>query len=295
MNESQRSLECPPRSPTFRRGPPGGWHPTGTYAALTVLALASTLWTKLAPAAAFLTLVGFLALPPLASRARRIALTTLAVAALASSAGFFRFALQEAIPGVIAGGREAAKKHALAFARSLVAAQDHLRRSAPLDHDADGVGSAASLLELTGLASLRNGRALQTPPVYVTPDSVRSTPDGTVIQVAGYLYRVCLPTPDGGYTGQSPPGEVDEERAERDYLIYAWPRREGTGIPQGVLFLDAYEAILEYQAPAGGARYHGEAAGPTCESALNNPDWKPWKDKTRRARLPGDTTAARSP
>lgn len=276
----------PPRRPGF--GPPGGWHPTATYAGLLLLALASMHWTKLAPAACFLTLVGFLALPPLKGGARRVALTSLGVAALTASVGFFRFALEEAIPGVIAGGRDAAKKHALAFARTLVTAQDHLRRAAVLDHDADGIGSAASLLELTGLAPLRNGGSLTTPPVYVTANSLRSTPHGAAVRVSGYLYRICLPTPDGGYTAQSPPPAVDEERAERDYLIYAWPAQEGSGSPQGVLFLDAYETILEYQAPEGGARFHGAMAGPSCDSALDNPDWKPWKDKTPRERLPGD-------
>jgi hypothetical protein len=256
--------------------------------ALLVLATASLLWTKLAPAAGFLTLVAWLALPKLETRARRLAYLALSAATLLSMVGFTRFVLSEAIPGVIAGGQAAATKQALAFARSVITAQDHVRQTAALDHDGDGVGSAVGLPALAGLRPLRNGSWLKPSPLYLRKDQIVDSPEGPLVRNGAYLYKLCLPTRAGKFVANPQPEDVDDEAAEKRYLLYAWPSVFGAGGPKQALFLDEHEAILVLDPDEEGrARYHGISNSPPCDTALEGSDWNPWKDKQPRTTLPG--------
>src|SRR5690606_6691097 len=75
-------------------------NPTVRVVALLLLCVASLTWTKLSPAAGFLVLLVWLAMPKIADIKRRRALNAgLIAATLMSAAGFVRFVLDEAIPG----------------------------------------------------------------------------------------------------------------------------------------------------------------------------------------------------
>ncbi len=255
---------------------------------LLLLAAASVIWTKLAPAAGFLTLVAGLALPKLESKARRLAHAGIGLAAVLSTWGFFRFVIDEAIPGVIAGGQAAATKHGLAFARSLITAQDHVRRTAAHDPDGDGIGSALNLLELAGLRPLPDGSTLSPSPLFLRGDQLVSSPEGAMVRDGAYLYKLCLPLKDGSFATNPEASMIDAESAERRFLLYAWPSVFGAGGPKQCLFLDEHETILVLEADAEGrARYHGVANSPPCNAALTSPDWTPWKEKKPKAALPG--------
>lgn len=258
-------------------------------AALLLLAAISVWETRLAVVTAFLCLVAFLSLPPLHGGQKARAVAALAISGALATLGFFRFVLEEAIPGVVAGGRAAAEKHAVAYLRTIVAAQDHMRRQGYIDPDADGVGSAASLGELTGRTPLRSGPTLTPAPLPV-PDEQWS--ENAFVANGAYFYRVCLPQAEGFADASDPAVAVDDERAEREYLIYAWPKTFGSGSPTDIYVSDAYERIElldQANAPAELTdRYFGPNAPPPCDLLSQTSFWKAWKSKQPRASLPGD-------
>ena len=271
---------------------------------LLLLAAAGVWEPRLAIVAVFLCLAVFLSLPPLQGAPKARALGVLGLAAVLSTVGFFRFVVEEAIPGVIAGGRAAAEKHAVAFLRTIVAAQDHMRRSPHIDPDRDGVGSAASLAELSGRAALRSGSVPPTAPLYVTDE--QWIPGRAFVSNGAYLYRVCLPTSDGfidpgeqALPLAEAPMKIDEERAEREYLVYAWPKTFSAGSPSDLYVSDAYERIqlLDQAASSDTAtltdRYYGENAPPPCDLLAQTRHWKAWKGKEPRRSLPGDIPSER--
>lgn len=260
---------------------------------LLVLAAAGVWETRLSFVAVFLTLVA------LVSRAvgttpsdQRVRVWLLIVAALVlSTIGFFRFVMTEAIPGVIAGGRAAAEKHAVAYLRTIVSAQDYMRRGAHIDPDRDHVGSAASLAELAGRRPLRSGTPIPQNPLYITAEQWFER--SGVVGSGAYLYRVCLPATNGGWFDpamEDPSRRVDEERAEREYLVYGWPKTWTPGSPTAVYVSDAYEAIRvldEPQTAEQTTRYAGENSPPGCDLASTDQRFRTWNNKAPRALLPG--------
>lgn len=250
---------------------------------------ASVLWTKLSPAAGFLTLVVWLSTPATRSAAeRRLRVLALASCVVLASIGFVRFVLSEAIPGVIAGGKAAATKQAVSFARIIVTAQDHLRERAAVDPDGDGIGSAVGLAALAGLQPARDGQWVKPAPLYLRDDQLLSTSDGPAVDNGAYLYKICLPVEGGGFSANPAGARVDDERAERNYRIYAWPRSFGPGGPLETIYVDEHETILITGPDAQGRpRFHGHVQTPPCDSAIVE-GWLRWKDKQPRAALPGD-------
>ena len=257
--------------------------------ALLVLGGASVVYTKLALAVGFLTFLAALVLPPRAASRRRWVVVLLAGAAIGSTIGFFRFIVLEATPGIVQGGRARTLQHAVSRLREILVAEDAMRKYAHVDPDGDGIGSAAFLGELTGATPLRGRRSLD-PPIlsprhYVT---LEETPLGPAALVGGYYFMICLPTPAGGLTAR--PGDaVDEERAERRFVAYAWPGAATAG-PHEALFIDEHERILIYEnVEAGAPRFAGQFFPPPCDAALAEPErWKPWRGKQPRSELPGD-------
>jgi hypothetical protein len=255
---------------------------------LALAALASIVYTKLSLPVGFLTFLGFLSLPPKAPEQRRLVQLLLAMAAVASTAGFARFIVLEAAPGMIQGGRNRTEQHAVSRLREIMVAEDALRKTAVVDPDGDRVGSAALLSELTGAAGVRGADRLE-PPI-LSPRHYRTldeTPLGPAALIAGYYFIVCLPAPAGGWTAR--PGEaVDEERAERRFLAYAWPA--ATGGPNAAFFIDEHETILTSDnLEAGAPRFAGQFFPPRCDSALAEPGaWSAWRGKKPRQELPGD-------
>jgi hypothetical protein len=260
---------------------------------LTTLCALSIHFTKLAPAAAFLIWIVALSLPatPTSNRAtRRGRWAVLSLCSVLAAVGFMRFVLNEAIPGVIAGGQAAATKHAMAFLRGVVVAQDFARKNALLDTDRDGIGSALELTALAGLTPLRDGRSLAATPLSVPASKLRQSPLGTLVEDSGYLFHVCLPAVGGGWVDALRGDAVDDEAAERSYLVYAWPVSDSPGSPRQSIYADALERILvhgpaEDDAPS----YAGTLRPPACDAAERDLGWSPWKDKQPRQALPGDT------
>jgi hypothetical protein len=255
----------------------------------------AAVWPLLGLPAAGLCLLGALVLPgkaePGASWSRR----WLVLAALGASVGLWRFVVEEAMPGIVRGGRDAVEQRAVSRLRDVLFAEDALRRAAWIDPDRDGVGSAALLSELCGGPPLR-GQPERANPVLTCGELVE-TPVGLAAQLAGYLFVVCLPGKQGGWLGRpgalGPAGEVssgpiDEEAAERHFVAYAWP--EAAHFDRA-FYLDQDENIRTALVPAGDDT--ARAAGLRCDAAFSPggaPSWVAWRGKRPRpGPLPGDS------
>ena len=262
--------------------------PTLRVCALLLLCALSAVWTKLSPVAGFLVLLGWLSLPAVEETQKRVGLHVgLVLAAVFASAGFVRFVLDEAIPGVIAGGKAAATKQAIAFARSVVTAQDYVRQHPAVDPDHDGIGSALWLHALAGLSPTRGGPPLTSAPLALRSGELVGSESGQLVRHGAYFYKICLPTVGGGFSA-SPGAEVDEERAERQFLLFAWPQGYGPGSPSETVFVDQHERIRVLQSQTeDGTRFHGTSQTPSCDPRTAS-DWPAWKDKQPRSALPGD-------
>jgi hypothetical protein len=261
--------------------------------ALCFLGGAAALFPALGLPAAFLCFVGLLSLPSATGAGARVAPWLLGVASLGASVGVGRFLVGEAMPGIVKGGRQAVEQRAVSRLREILFAEDAMRRAGWIDPDADGIGSAASLPELCGAAPLR-GQPPRATPVLDCGELV-STPLGPGARSGAYFYVVCLPTPAGEWSGQAS-AAVDEEKAERRFVAYAWPE-PGSGF-EHAFFIDQHENILAAPWPGVGSPA-GAGAGPaspglSCASALGAPGsvasaWSVWRGKQPRSGLPGDS------
>jgi hypothetical protein len=266
----------------------GSRAPLVRSACVFVLALASQVLLKLALAAALLTFLNFLAIPAQAA-ARKRCLWLSAVAAVLALTATVRFLITEGVPGVVRGGLSAAELRAVSRLREVRFAEDALRRHALYDPDGDGIGSAALLPELSGRLPVRGTTRLDL--LNQQYHSVHQTPQGPAVAIAGYLFMVCLPTLDGGWSARAD-AKFDDERAERRFVAYAWPADDAQGIER-VYFIDEHERILLYDNRDGpGLHYAGPHFPPPCTAALEpgaRGAWRAWRDKKPRTELPGDT------
>jgi hypothetical protein len=256
----------------------------------TVLAAAAALlsmyFTKLGLFAAVGTFVAWASLPRAAAGELRRERWLLVLAALGSTAGLLRFIVLEAIPGIVAGGNRFTELRAISRLREVLFAEDSARRHASHDPDADGIGSALLLGELTSQLPVRRGVRLPVPLLEGYPRQTDTT-IGPAVEIGGYFLVVCLPKRGGGLTAQ-PADAVDEELAERRFVAYAWPSGTAPGLNQAVA-VDEHERIL--LAPSNPRLRFGFGAPPSCDDAVaaaTRADWSPWKDKQPRATLPGD-------
>jgi hypothetical protein len=240
---------------------------------------------KLAPFLLVGCFIAYVALP--AQRPRWLSLTTLGAGALALVA-FLRFLVVEAVPGIVEGGTRATQNAAISRLREIVFAEDSLRKTAEVDPDRDGVGSAGLLGELTAALGLRGGAPLKVPRLERYPAAV-ATPNGPAIEMGGYLFIVCLPRRGGGFTAEAGV-PIDDELAERRFLAYAWPAADKRGLNMAY-FVDEHERILVASSTQVGdspARL-GPAHPPACDEALSAKGaWREWRHKKPRQSLPGD-------
>lgn len=257
------------------------------------LALAAMLLPLLALPAAFLTFLAYLSLPSTDGARRRLWRVALIAASVASGVGLVRFVALEALPGMVARGDEAQERSAVARLREILFAQDLMRTKGYVDPDHDGVGSAGRIGELQGRSPLRGGRLLAPPPLnpaFGTPETTRT---GPALDAGGYLFIVCVPRRGGGLTAD-PDAPVDEEKAERRFIAYAWPRASGRTV-HAAYAIDEHERILVSPNVEPGKPNEPHFAGPSfpppCDAAVaraTRADWKPWRGKKPRLRLPGD-------
>lgn len=253
-----------------------------------LLGLGAALYPKLALIAFFTCWVTLISRQRQRQLWPRLALGALLLSVLGSAVGLVRFTLDEAIPGIQRGGNAAADKHALSGARQIVVAQDALRRGAFLDADGDGIGSAGRIAELADLHPLRSGARLEPAPLSYTPEQLLDTAIGSAIESGPYLLTVCLPTADGGFSARDQ-DTVDEERAEREYYVYAWPRATGLGV-QRAYALDQDERIwVSENRDNGTLRFAGPGFPPQCDAVSDAAaGFQTWQDKKPRPERPGD-------
>lgn len=262
--------------------------------ALAALAVAGAVYPKLSFPAVFFCLVGLVATPKLEGKARRTAIALLVLSVVATAVGLLRFVVEEAIPGVLAGGKAAIEKQAVAYSRTLVSAQDHARTLAYYDPDGDRVGSALSLLELAGLEPLPSGITLTEPPLALKRADLRETAMGVAVRAAGYLVTICLP--EGAEAFSTNPSQRDTEKAELEYRIYAWPETLGAGSPATSYFIDAAEGILRLDPEEGKEPpFVGTTRPPRCDAIAAHAGWEKWKNKAPREHLPGAPVGSKEP
>jgi hypothetical protein len=259
-------------------------------AVLSCLLLGAVWWL---PNAAILAVVVFAALALTDKASPKLWM----VMAVVSWGPFARFVVLRAAPGIVEAGENHLAKSAMFKLREIHLAQDALRRMGAWDPDGDGVGSAGSLAELTGLVPLRGSRSLEVAPLH---PRFRPPQADAPVCLEGYCFIVYVPE--------------DDEQAERRYLAYAWPEKAviaGTPINVGgaprdvlrgqVLMLDEHERILEcdnapkYDAQHPPARFAALRAAawtsePAADVGVDRCTWRPWRGKTAAARLSGDSS-----
>jgi hypothetical protein len=246
--------------------------------------VASVFFPWLGLPAAFMSVVGLVALRRPSEAELPKVRWWLVVGALCSGAGLIRFLVIDAMPGIVGGGRAAAEQQAVSRLRDLLFAEDAMRRSAWIDPDHDGIGSAASLEELCG-GSPRRGQAPRSTPVLhceLAPSAL-----GVAARSGAYVYTVCLPTPGGGWSAASD-ALIDDEAAERRFVAFAWP--ESASAFDSAFSIDEHENIRVAILPESAPRVRRFAA--TCAEALAALPWQAWRNKKPRPDLPGDTAAA---
>jgi hypothetical protein len=264
-------------------GPTRPW----PYFALLAACAISLVVSKLAPFLLVGCFVAFVALPT--ERPRWLPWLT-GAAGLLSCAGFLRFLVVEAMPGIVQGGTRATENAAVSKLREILFAEDSLRKKATIDPDGDGVGSAGLLSELSGFAGLRGGATLSPPLLEHIPRPI-DTPIGQAVELGGFLFAVCLPKVGGGFSAEARM-PVDEEAAERRFLVYAWPSADKRGL-EYAFFMDEHERILFARSGVrhGKARRLGAEAPPACDDAIaasTSSAWQVWRHKQPRHALPGD-------
>ena len=256
------------------------------------LGLAAPIVPKLSIPAVVIALLVYLALPSAPPRWMRWAVIG---AGLLATAGAVRFVVKEAVPGMVQGGQSATTRSAISRLREIVFAQDAMRKHAHIDPDRDRVGSAAWLGELSGTIGVRGGARIDPPILGLLHRTLVETRIGPAAESTGYLVIVCLPGARGGWTAR-PLDPVDEERAERAFVAYAWPSAKTVGL-HDAFFIDEHERILVSKNQDGSEpRYAGPNFPPPCDAALadaTRSEWTPWKAKAPRPDLPGERPADR--
>jgi len=248
-------------------------------------------FTKLGLFAAVGTFIAWASLPRGRARELRAERWLLGLATLAATVGLLRFLVEEAMPGIVAGGNRATEARAISRLREISFAEDSARRGARHDPDRDGIGSAALLGELTGELQLR-GQARLSPPLIERYPKQVGTALGPACEMGGYYFVVCIPKLGGGFTAR-PAEAIDDELAERRLIAYAWPSGSAPGLTHA-LALDQHEHI--WLAPSEKGLRLGPDAPPACDDVLapaTRAAWKPWKGKEARRTLPGDREGPR--
>jgi hypothetical protein len=243
--------------------------------------------TKLALFAAVGALLGYVSLPAEPRTLVRALKLSLIVAGLCATVGVFRFLVLEAVPGMVMGGTSATEQRVVSRLREILFAEDALRKNAFVDPDADHVGSAEFLGEMSGEIGVRGGAPMPTALLEGYPKLV-STRLGPAGEVGGYLVTVCLPKRGGGFTAD-PSAAVDDERAEREFYAYAWPAERGQGLDTAYV-LDQHERILLADSrDTEPRRLIGVDAPPACDDVsaeATKGSWRVWRHKQPRTKLP---------
>lgn len=256
------------------------------------LAVTAVFFTKLALPAGLFALLSALSLPKVEAHTRKRLVVGHVVAGVIAFGAIGRFLATEALAGIVQGGTSAAAQRAISRLREILFAEDGARKLGSWDPDGDGVGSALFLGELTAESGMR-GNARLAPPLLEGYPKLEATGMGPALEIGGYFFAACLPTVTGELSAD-PGARIDDERAERRYVVYAWPSGRAPGLERAY-FIDEHERILS--APSRDGLRHGPEHAPGCADALTEPtekEWRPWRGKKPRTELPGDRPHASS-
>lgn len=227
--------------------------------------------------------------PASASPGRRGELWTLLGALALNFISLGRFVIGEAMPGIAEARAREENARAVSRLREILFAEDALRRLGSIDPDGDRIGSAGMLGELSGAMPLRGGAVLKHAPLAERFAPRTSTAQGPALEEGGFLYIVCLPRDEGGFSAR-PSDAIDDEEAERHWVAYAWPANEQSTLTS-TFFIDQDESIRE--AANSGPLWAGPYRAPPCDAATSEATrelFSPWKGKVPRSSLPGDTS-----
>lgn len=262
---------------------------------LTALALLVAALSAVDPRGAIFALllncIALAALPPKTSEkegARRLELVALLGALALNVISLGRFVVREAMPGISDARVRDESGRAVSRLREILFAEDAFRRLAPIDPDGDKLGSAGLLAELSGDVPVRGAdKPLELPPLAPRFAPRVITDHGPAFEEGEFLYYVCLPQKDGSYSAR-PSLEIDDEKAERSFLAYAWPASD-QGRFTVTYFIDQDEQIGE-TAQGTSPLWAGPYRAPPCDAAIH-PDtralFSPWKGKKARPQTPG--------
>lgn len=253
------------------------------------LGIASLAETRLSIFAFLLLVIALASLTRLEHPRKRSFSVLLWVSGACSVVAMGIFITTEALPGIVDARARASSGRAVSTLREFLFAQDAARRHAWIDPDEDGVGSAGRLGELTGTQGARGADPLLQAPLARRYAPRVATSSGPATEYGGYLFIICLPGKQRQWVTK-PHAEVDDEKAERRWIAYAWPA--GANTPHtAAYFIDEHERILETSSRTRtGLRLVGPGKAPACNDALSTPTknhWKVWRQKQPRQQLPG--------
>lgn len=219
---------------------------------------------------------------PEAMRRHRLLQRAHLVGILVVLVGVGRFITNHAIPGIVKKGQHASEEAAVSQLREILFAERAAQRYAHADPENDGIGSFRLVQQLAGLAGGQ-------PVLDQRYQRMVRTEMGPATELGHYLYAVCLPRIGGGFTAVESDG-IDLERAEREFIAYAWPSSRAPGMKRG-FSLDQHETILEIAPDAAGIPvFLGPSRPPQCEEVLAHRDrWTLWRDKQPRGVASGHT------
>lgn len=207
---------------------------------------------------------------------------------------FLVFLMKEALPGIVDGGRRAINKSGVSLMREVITAQDKARISHYLDHDKDGIGSALTLRELSGLDPISgSNRPLSPSPLLFRASDFYeeregalypSRETGSILISGSHFYKMCFPDGAGNYTEIRSTEAKLLELSERDFVLLAWPFAE----QEQDLMLYRSNALEAIEENASG-QYLGRTRIPSCALASQKDGFIPWRTKKARKSLPGDS------
>ncbi len=267
-----------------------------------LLAALSCVFPKISVFTFVALLICSFALPNVFSFQRPVWACLIIAAFAAHTFSFVKFVRTDAIFGMIEQHNKNASRTARSSLRHIIFAQDMMRERGYIDHDKDGIGSAGFMAELVGGSALPDGSTLTAPLLHQKYKKTLDSPAGKLVEAEGYLFKICLPTKQNTFVSMRSPN-IDEEKAERRFLAYAWPAEDRAGVHKA-FFLDERERIyiLENQPPRA---YVGLKQQPSCDATLKGPGidatppidgsasndgltWKRWRNKKPRETLIGD-------
>lgn len=137
-----------------------------------------------------------------------------------------------AIPNLLSSKVEANETAAIATIRQVLQSQMVFTQGREADLNGNGVGEYGTFGELSGNVAVRaaSGGTKFVSPSVINPSFRAISPVGEMFR-HGYYFRIYLPGPGGEGLLELPGGgadpNVDAERAESVWCVYAWPQRYG--------------------------------------------------------------------